>query len=209
MKKIEPEPAGLYVGYARVSTPEQRLDLQLDALRAAGVLEDNLHIEEPGSATKKKRPALDLAIMDLRPGDTLVVWRLDRLARSMTELYKRLDQVKAQGASFKSLTEHFDFTTAIGQLVMGIVAIMAQFERQLTIERTKAGMAALKRRGKILGAPRLLDEAKVKRAMALLKAGEGGPETAKKLGVATSTIYAYFTVKRKGNKVIVTGKRKG
>lgn len=207
-KKAELPPDTRFVGYARVSTQEQRLDLQLDALRAAGVMEDNLHVEQI-SATAKKRPALELAIMDLRPGDTLLVWRLDRIARSIQELYKRLDQVKAQGAAFKSLTEHFDFTTATGMLILGFLALMAQFERQLTVERTKAGMQALKDRGAILGAPRLMDEAKVKRAAALLKKpGATGASVAKKIGVATSTIYAYFTVTRVRGKRIVKRKLK-
>src|ERR1700690_4057806 len=86
------------VGYARVSTADQRLDLQLDALRAHGVMEDNLHVEKPMSATAKVRPALNLAIMDLRPGDTMVVWRLDRIARNIRELYARLDQIAEKGA---------------------------------------------------------------------------------------------------------------
>ena len=196
------------VGYARVSTADQRLDLQLDALRAAGVMEDNLHVEKPMSATSKRKPALNLAIMDLRPGDTMVVWRLDRIARNIRELYARLDQIAAAGAGLKSLTENFDFSTASGKLILGFLALMADFERQLTIERTKAGMQALKARGHSLGAPRLMDEPKAKRAMELLRSGIGGPETAKKLGLATSTIYAYFTVKRKGNKVVVKRKRK-
>ena len=98
------------IGYARVSTEEQSLNLQRDALEKAGCL--NIY-EEKISGAKAKRPVLDLAIKDLRPGDTFVVWRLDRLARSMRQLYERLDQISAQGAGFKSLTEQFDFATVV------------------------------------------------------------------------------------------------
>jgi hypothetical protein len=110
----QPEPDIRIVGYARVSTRDQNLDMQIDALKEAGVMDDNLHVEKL-SAAKKTRPMLDMAIKDLRPGDTFAVWRLDRLARSMRELYTRLDEIKAAGASFRSLTERFDFTSAAGQ----------------------------------------------------------------------------------------------
>jgi DNA invertase Pin-like site-specific DNA recombinase len=139
---------GELIGYARVSTRDQNLDLQLDALRQAGCYEI---YEEKLSATSKMRKELNLAIKALRPGDTLVVWRLDRIARSMRELYERLDQISDAGASFKSLTEEFDFTTATGKLVLGLFALVAEFERQLTIERTKAGMKAARERGASFG----------------------------------------------------------
>ena len=114
-KQTKIEPQGFMVGYARVSTADQNLDLQIEALRKAGVKEDNLHVEKVSGAASK-RPALDLAIMDLRPGDTLLVWRLDRFARSMRDLYARLDRVYAKGAKFRSLTESFDFDTFTGQV---------------------------------------------------------------------------------------------
>ena len=96
------QPTSYLVGYARVSTADQKLDLQLDALRKAGVHEDNLHIEKVSGASTR-RPKLDLAIKDLREGDTLLVWRIDRLARSVRELNARLDQIYKKGASFRSL----------------------------------------------------------------------------------------------------------
>jgi DNA invertase Pin-like site-specific DNA recombinase len=158
---------GELIGYARVSTADQVMTLQIDALKAAGCL--NIHEEPATSGAKKNRPVLDMAIKDLRPGDTLVVWRLDRLSRSIKDLYERLAQVEAAGAGFKSLTEAFDFTTATGRLILGMLAIMAEFERQLTIERTKAGMASLRARGLQLGAPKKLDKklkAKAKKMLA-------------------------------------------
>ena len=136
---------GFLVGYARVSTEDQSLDLQIDALLAAGVLPDNLHIEKISGASPS-RPALDLAIKDLREGDTLIVWRLDRFARSVRQLYARLDQVYAKKAYFRSITEAFDFGTITGKLVLGVLGLMAEFERQLIAQRTSAGIAALKAR---------------------------------------------------------------
>ena len=111
------------VGYARVSTEDQSLDLQTDALAAAGVKPDNLHVEKVSGASPK-RPALDYAIKDLRQGDTFVVWRLDRLARSMRQLYSRLDQIYAKGAYFRSLQENFDFGTVSGKLVLGVLGLV-------------------------------------------------------------------------------------
>lgn len=159
-------PKGELIGYARVSTEDQSLALQTDALKKAGCL--NIY-EEKISGAKKDRKQLELAIKDLRPGDTLVVWRLDRLSRSMRDLYNRLEQVEQQGAGFRSLTEAFDFTTATGKLILGMLACMAEFERQLTIERTRAGMQALKERGHKLGAPQKFTEEKKRQARKLLK----------------------------------------
>jgi DNA invertase Pin-like site-specific DNA recombinase len=203
----EPEPDIRMVGYARVSTRDQNLDLQTDALRAAGVMDDNLHVEKL-SAASKRRPELDMAIKDLRPGDTLVVWRLDRLARSMQELYTRLDQIKDAGASFKSLTEHFDFTSATGQLVLGFLGLMAQFERQLTIERTKAGMKALKDRGHKLGRVQVFDAKRQAKAVKMVRAGWTVAEAVKAVNVSKATFYGYYSVARRKGHVIVTKRKK-
>ena len=190
---------GYLVGYARVSTEDQSLDLQTDALLAAGVRPDNLHVEKVSGASAK-RPALDFAIMDLRPGDTLVVWRLDRFARSMRQLYARLDQVYAKGAYFRSLTESFDFGTIAGKLVLGVLGLVAEFERQLTAQRTAAGIAALKaRKGKnhrwgpkVIMTPEMItlagDYLLGRNGKPKLK----GPATAKKLRVSVASIYAYW-----------------
>lgn len=207
MRKLNPQPEQppepYLVGYARVSTKEQRLDLQVDALRKAGVREDNLHIEKI-SATAKSRPALELAIKDLHEGDTFVVWRLDRLARSMRDLYARLDQIYAAGASFKSLTENFDFGTATGKFVLGILGLVAELERQLTIQRTKAGMASLKARGGRLGAPTKMTKARIKEAAQRLRRGEAAGDIAAAFKVSKASIYAHWAVKRKGDKIVVT-----
>lgn len=168
LSEAEP-PKGELIGYARVSTEDQSLALQTDALKKIRCL--NIY-EEKISGAKKNRPQLDLAIKDLRAGDTLVVWRIDRLSRSMGDFYERLAQIEAAGAGFKSVSESFDFTTATGRLILGIMAVMAQFERQLTIERTRAGMAALKERGHKLGAPQKFTTEKKREARAMLKKRE-------------------------------------
>ncbi len=194
-------PKGVLIGYARVSTADQSLELQTDALHKIGCF--NIHEEPATSGAKKNRPVLDMAIKDLRPGDTLVVWRLDRLSRSIKDLYERLAQIEAAGAGFKSLTEAFDFTTATGRLILGMLAIMAEFERQLTIERTKAGMAVLRQKGHKMGAPAKLTKALRAKAKAMLKEKvrkqvNGGSvwrsrytkaEVAKAVKVSTGTIY--------------------
>lgn len=202
----EPPPEPYYVGYARVSTIDQNLNLQLDALRAAGVREDNLHVEKL-SATSKKRPALELAIKDLHEGDTFLVWRLDRLARSMRELYARLDQIHDAGASFKSLTEGFDLNTATGKFMLAIAGAFAEFERQITIQRTKAGMEALRLRGGKLGAERKMTPEKIVRAKTLLLKGKSVQKVADTLKVSKPTIYGHFKVKHRDGKVIVTRRK--
>jgi DNA invertase Pin-like site-specific DNA recombinase len=191
---------GYLVGYARVSTEDQKLDLQIDALRKAGVLEDNLHVEKVSGASQR-RPALELAIKDLREGDTLVVWRLDRLARSMRQLYARLDQIYAKGAAFRSLTENFDFGTVSGKFVLGILGLVAEFERQIIAQRTSAGIAALKERQKHKdwkwGRDVYMTPERIKLVGDHLNGRNGkqklsGPKVAKKLGISTASVYAFW-----------------
>ena len=183
-----PPPAGERIGYARVSTREQNLDLQLDALQKAGCI----HVyEEKISASAKARPVLDLAIKDLRPGDALVVWRLDRLARSMRELYRRLDAIAANGAGLLSLNEHLDFSSATGRLMLHIFGALAEFERQLTIERTKAGLAALKAKGRRLGQPKKMTPEKANQARDMLRQGMKQADIARKLKVSLTTLQSW------------------
>ncbi len=184
---------GYLVGYARVSTEDQSLALQTDALSAAGVRPDNMHVEKVSGANAK-RPALDLAIMDLREGDTFVVWRLDRLARSMRQLYARLDQIYAKGASFRSLQENFDFGTVSGKLVLGVLGLVAEFERQIIAQRTSAGIAALRkgRKDKSWGPKVYMTPERIKRVGELLHGGMTGPAVAKKMGVSTASVYGHW-----------------
>lgn len=174
-------------------------------LPAAGVLPDNLHVEKVSGASAK-RPALDLAIKDLREGDTLVVWRLDRLARSMRQLYGRLDQIYAKGGYFRSLQESFDFGTISGKLVLGVLGLVAEFERQLISQRTTTGLAALKARkgaDHTWGRALYMTPERVKLVGDHLNGRNGkkqlsGPKLAKKLGVSTASIYGYWKQSGKG-----------
>lgn len=206
-KATEPAPEPYFVGYARVSTMEQRLDLQLDALRKAGVKEDNLHIEKI-SATAKNRPALELALKDLHPGDTFLVWRLDRVARSMRDLYRILDRIYEARATFKSITENFDFGTATGKFVLGILGLVAELERQLTIQRTKAGMQAVKDRGGNIGRPKMFTALVSAKAAKMVRGGKPVAEVATELGISKSAIYAEWSVKYVGGKIVVTPRKK-
>ena len=195
----KPVKTGFLVGYARVSTQEQNLDMQIDALRKAGVKDDNIHTEKVSGASQK-RSALDFAIADLREGDTFVVWRLDRLARSMRQLYTALDRIYAKGAFFRSLTEDFDFGTVSGKFVLGILGLVAEFERQLIAHRTQAAIASVRARRKDKGwGPKVyMTPQRIKRVGELLNSGMTGPEVAKKLGVSTASVYAFWKHAGKG-----------
>lgn len=194
----KPVRTGFLVGYARVSTQDQNLDMQVEALRKAGVLEDNIHTEKVSGASQK-RPALDLAIKDLRGGDTLVVWRLDRLARSMRQLYHTLDRVYAKGAFFRSLTEDFDFGTASGKFVLGILGLVAEFERQLIAHRTQAAIASVRarRKDKSWGPKVYMTKERIALVGDYLNGRNGkpkltGPEVAKKMKISTASVYAFW-----------------
>jgi DNA invertase Pin-like site-specific DNA recombinase len=185
---------GFLVGYARVSTEDQSLALQIDALKRVGVLPDNMHVEKV-SGSSQKRPALDFAIKDLREGDTLVVWRLDRLARSMRQLYERLGQIYGKGAKFRSLTEDFDFNTITGKLIIAVLGAIAEFERQIIAQRTKAGIDAIRRRkGKHWkwGPPVYMTPERIRQVGTLLHKGMSGPEVARQLHISTASVYAHW-----------------
>lgn len=189
---------GKLIGYARVSTEDQELRLQIDALQAAGCW--NIWQEKRSASRGKRRPELDKAMLDLRPGDTLVVWRLDRLARNARELYARLDQIYGAGANFKSLQEQFDFQTPMGKFVLGILALVAELEAQMTAHRTKAGIAAIKERGLRYGARPVLTKAQLRRLREFRKQGEAINVLAKRFKVSTGTIYNYLRQRTKPEK---------
>ena len=134
------------IGYARVSTEDQNLEMQLDALRKAGVMDDNLYFEAR-SGVSSKRPQLKMCWEDAREGDTVIVWKLDRLGRSVVQLYNRVNELKQRGIFFRSLTEGFDLGTPMGNAMFGMMAVFAQFERDQIGARTAAGMKALRDRG--------------------------------------------------------------
>lgn len=175
------------VGYARVSTDDQTPALQLDALRAAGAQEV---FEDAGvSGATRTRPGLSAALAALQAGDVLVVWRLDRLGRSLADLIDLVNQLKAKGCGFRSLTEAIDTSTAGGELVFHVFGAMAQFERSLIIERTRAGLVAAKHRGVKLGRRPSLSVRQVKHARQLIEGGESPPAVAKSLNVSRSTLW--------------------
>jgi DNA invertase Pin-like site-specific DNA recombinase len=144
----------MLIGYARVSTNEQHLDLQRDALRKAGVSAKHLYTDTI-TGTKSERPGLEEALSHLRDGDTFVVWRLDRLGRSLKHLIETVTKLQEQHIAFKSITENIDTSTATGQLVFHLFGALAEFERNLITERTMAGLEAARARGRTGGRPKL------------------------------------------------------
>ena len=141
------------IGYARVSTNDQELSLQLDALRAHGVTKEHIFFDKL-SGTRQDRPGLNACNQALRRGDTLVVWRLDRLGRSMRHLVNMIEDLKERGIGFRSISDGMiDTTSASGELVLNIFSALAQFERRLIQERTKAGLIAARARGRKGGRP--------------------------------------------------------
>jgi DNA invertase Pin-like site-specific DNA recombinase len=153
----------MLIGYARVSTDDQNLDLQLDALLKAGCSKDKIYPDTISSG-KADRPGLKQALDQLRAGDTLVVWRLDRLGRSLQELIGLINGIRAKGADFKSLTENMDTNTSGGKLVFHFFGALAEYERSIIRERTNAGLQAARARGRLGGRPKLaVDAAKRKK----------------------------------------------
>jgi DNA invertase Pin-like site-specific DNA recombinase len=154
----------MLIGYARVSTLEQSLDLQTDALNRAGC--EKLFTDKAGGA-RAARPGLDQALAHLRKGDTLVVWKLDRLGRSIRHLIETVGQLQERKVGFRSLQESIDTTTSGGKLVFHVFAALAEFERDIIRERTRAGLEAARARGKRGGRPRKLDAKKKSQALTL------------------------------------------
>ena len=180
----------MLVGYARVSTQEQDLALQLDALKGAGC---EKVFEEKASGAQRERPMLKAALEYMREGDTLAVWKLDRLARSLKQLIETVEAFGERGLGLRSLTEAIDTTTAGGKLVFHIFAALAEFERGVIRERTMAGLQAARARGRKGGRPPALTAKDLATAMAMLKNSEITVlEVAKRLGVAASTLYRHL-----------------
>ena len=179
------------IGYARVSTDEQNLDLQLDELKAAGC--ENIFIDKGVSGSVMEREGLSQAIDATGEGDTLVVWKLDRLGRSLGFLCSLIEDLGKEGAGFHSLTDGIDTSTSGGTLIFHVMGAMAQFERDLIRERTKAGMKAAKRRGKHVGRPRALSEGQIQHAHEQIVQGKTKREVAELLGVSPNTIGRMIT----------------
>lgn len=178
----------MLVGYARVSTMDQNLDLQLTALTNAGcgkIYEDRL------SGTRADRPGLKLTLEVLRDGDMLVVWKLDRLGRSVKGLVDLVNQLAERGVQFKSLTDNIDTGTPSGRFFFHVMASLAQMERELIVERTRAGLNAAREQGRIGGRKRLMTDSKIESAKTLLASGLPPKEVARNLGVSIPTLYRW------------------
>ena len=179
-------------GYARVSTPDQQLHLQTDALQAHGCAE----VAQEKVSSVKERPALQGLLQRLRPGDTLVVWKLDRLGRSLKDLVALVSGFQQRGIHFVSLQDHLDTTTAQGRLMFNLFASLAEFERDLIRERTKAGLTAARARGRQGGRPKGLSKEALAKAQAAktlyLQRDKTVAEIGQLLGLGRATIYRYL-----------------
>lgn len=184
------------IGYMRVSKSDgtQTLDLQRDALLQAGVPAERLY-EDLASGRKDARPGLDACLKALQPGNTLVVWKLDRLGRDLKHLVSLVDDLRQREIGFKVLTgagAQIDTTTANGRLVFGIFAALAEFEAELIRERTRAGLAAARARGRLGGRPRKMTKETLRMAMsAMANPTSNASEVAHRLGMTTTTLYDY------------------
>jgi DNA invertase Pin-like site-specific DNA recombinase len=178
----------MLIGYARVSTQDQNLDLQHSALTGAGC--DKIY-EDKISGTRAERPGLGKALEMLRDGDTLVVWKLDRLGRSVKHLVDLVGALAARGVNFKSLTDSIDTRTPSGRFFFHVMASLAEMERELMVERTQAGLEAARRMGRTGGRRRQMTDSKISAAKRLLADGVAPRNVAKNLGVSIPTLYRW------------------
>jgi DNA invertase Pin-like site-specific DNA recombinase len=180
----------MLVGYMRVSSDNDRqtTHLQRDALLAAGV--DSRHLfEDKASGARDDRPGLQQALDYVRPGDCLVVWKLDRLGRSLSHLLHIVTSLQAQGVAFRSLTEQMDTTTPQGAFLFSVFGALAQYERALTQERIRAGLEAARRRGKRGGRPKAISAEQLEAILAALHAGASKASLCRTFGVKRTTLY--------------------
>lgn len=194
------------LAYARVSTADQSLDLQLDALRAAGVDDQHIYTDEGVSGSKMKRPGLDSCLKALRPGDTLVVWRLDRLGRKTTGVVQLIEDLAERGVGFKSLTESIDTTTPAGRLMLTLIAALAQMEKEIIRERVMAGLAAARTRGRMGGRKPKLNDKQKRALLAMVRDSHRPPadgsrrmtvaEIGEQFGVSPATVRRIVAAER-------------
>ena len=185
----------MLIGYARVSTKDQDRALQIDALTAAGC---EKIFEETASGAKADRPQLAAALDYMREGDCLVVWKLDRLARSMRQLIETVEDLRAREINFRSLTEAMDTTNAAGELMFHIFGALAQFERSLIRERVNAGLVAARSRGRVGGRPSVNADT-LTHAKTLIAGGMSPSQACKVAGISRSTLYKHSDVRKTSN----------
>lgn len=191
---------GRVIGYCRVSTEEQNLDMQEQAIKKYADekgMELILYVEKV-SSRKVERQELEHAIKAATTGDVLIVYKLDRLARSTKELYSLTEQMKDKGVEFVSINDAFDTTTPTGKAMFGMLAVFAEFERDIIQQRTKAGLESARKRGRIGGRPPIDDKTK-KRVRALFESGESATDIAKEYCIGRATVYKIV----KDNNVII------
>jgi DNA invertase Pin-like site-specific DNA recombinase len=179
----------MLIGYARVSTQDQNLDLQVEALTKADckkIFDDKI------SGSHTERPGLAKALEMLREGDTLVVWKLDRLGRSVKNLVDLVGELHKQGIQFKSLTDAIDTGTPSGRFFFHVMASLAEMERELTVERTRAGLEVARQLGRKGGRSRKMTDSKIESAKKLLANGVPPRDVAKNLGVSVPTLYRWI-----------------
>jgi DNA invertase Pin-like site-specific DNA recombinase len=181
------------IGYARISTDDQSVALQEDALNKAGCVKI---FTDRASGAKASRPELDKMLDQLRPGDVVVVWRLDRLGRSLKNLIDLVEDLASKGVGFRSLTEDISTTTPNGKLIFRIFASLAEFEKDLIRERTMAGLDAARARGRVGGRPSVMNPKKIATARKLYDTREHTvAEIAEMLNVSVATVYRHLTPK--------------
>lgn len=192
-KKSDTKYDDTLVGYARVSTEDQSLDMQIAALEAAGVRPERIMTEKV-SGVAKKRPGRDLALKLCRPGDTFVVWKFDRVGRSVLDLLMFIEKLRSSGVEFRSLREQIDTTSPVGQAMLTLSGVFAQLERDLIAERTKAGVERAKARGVKFGQPKKFaaDGPEVASMRRMLSEGMSVARVAKAFSVAPATIRNYI-----------------
>lgn len=174
------------IGYARVSTDEQNLALQIDALRIAGC--EDIITDEGITGAARKRPGLDKALAKLKEGDALVVWKLDRLGRSLSHLIAIMDDLRERNVGFQSITDGINSDTPGGKLHFQIMGALAEFERSLIVERTQAGLEAAKRRGVKLGPKYQINRHQIEDARRRVESGETVAHVARSIGCHRSTL---------------------
>lgn len=185
----------MLIGYSRVSTAEQNTALQDDALKQAGC---GKLFHDAISGVRADRPGLAAAIEFMREGDTLAVWRLDRLGRSLSDLLEIVGQLEKRGIGFRSITESIDTTTSGGKLVFHVFGAMAEFERNLICERTKAGLSAARARGRLGGRPKALNAQKIALAQQLYAERKHTvKEICELLGITKPCLYDYLNGRHK------------
>ena len=190
------------VFYARVSTRDQNPGLQIDAAKKLGVKSENIFVEK-ASGSRHDRPVLKEALALLTKGDTLACYKLDRIGRSLAHLSKLLAELDERGIHFRTVEDNLDTTGSIGRLVLHILGSVAQFERDLIIERTRAGLASAVKRGTRLGAPVIWTADMVKRARALEKTGDmTRREVAKMLGISERTLFRGLKAARDHDEIV-------